>query len=1126
MTVQTGYRVFIEAETILLRDRGLEAPDGRPLYQYRISDSEFSHLKELLTIALSRGFGLSITARLTGFSSLFVLYAAEWWRRGYNGSGFSWEPMLYDISADPAGWSQQERSECVTKGLREWRLNLLTTSGMRFLGTIAVNGGIPLQLLASARGKIGQLLQRVLQLSGGVNVSQAQLHDWVESLAHLLPLTYRRSEIYTLLADIAWTTLRLKEEAGLVSSKDAVAMLDQKIHGWRERYPLPMEDNQAQGLIEQLIKDVVTVKAQRQISILPVERYLERDEQGWSLRSRLQIPDDLPLSLLSELFHVDKNELPRTAQLSLNIAGEVQSTSLRQLAGHSAYRSERRSWGTNGAAVADEHLLTLNAPDGRCWSATAVRGNALSLDLPWIFAEDQGQYKLVRQGSGGIAATEAIVLLPTGWQLDAENEAAELVGHLETPASTVIKTGSELHAHKGAELVFRLRTGQASAQDDMVVLIGNRSWLAFESPALAFKGQPQLQRHTTEGAQLGKIEGSYTVLGAPTSSKFLGPVQLRYPAKGDIRFRSRLVLLPVQAEVEPEFMESHAGLLRFKKWQATSARVLSPVVTQHSELQGEDLVLHVSAPAGTPLPELLQLEVRWGHTSYPVKLAMPFPAKGVRAFGADGSELRAGSTLAIQEIMGARIRIALGSENTRSALELVAGNNSTLRNVRKYALQTPVGSLHIGIRLLDYIDDIQQLLSTDDSTDARVNITVKVSGAAPFALQVARYAAHIERQGSVIALEQGVLSKFSSDDIAALPMMALRLEEPADEALRLEALTSEGVPNATWDFTPALHEPGSWLVYPGSDSKLPFRPTLCPIVGDRQARSQLATAFSMPVFEERVQAIDAIISSMATDFNHVDWAPVEQLINQVGHLPLPTLDLWKRFVHSPEGMAALALRLNKLPTDFLERFAYELPCAWEIIPLNCWQIAMLKLKKQCEAISQAASNVLFQQHLTNRLNDLTANNGALAYTLGIASSMYLETSRKSTVAVRHFGTQLYSQLFMGPESDYMKLLQQHADDTWPMELEDYVKAGQKEKVLPDYLYTESNYHQLSTVNLPIILAVQVATGKTDEWFRQNVLIHYLRKYRAFDRSWFIEAFNRTLARCMAEGLIKLDTESK
>lgn len=171
----------------LLSLRSLAQQDGRPLYRYRLTEAEFGALETLLRDNLRTRtplvrFDLKNITGQAGFPALFVLYGAEWWRRRYDGSGFSWDPILEDLGADPRQWPAGERSDCVRSGLRAWGLQLRESGGLRFLGTVAVQGGLPLRLLAEARGGIGQVLRRVLQLSSNGHVSQSDLQSWIASL--------------------------------------------------------------------------------------------------------------------------------------------------------------------------------------------------------------------------------------------------------------------------------------------------------------------------------------------------------------------------------------------------------------------------------------------------------------------------------------------------------------------------------------------------------------------------------------------------------------------------------------------------------------------------------------------------------------------------------------------------------------------------------------------------------------------------------------------------------------------------------------------------------------------------------------------------------------------------------
>lgn len=364
MAETNQFTEFVQWRRHLLSHRQLVQPDGRKLYQYRLTESEFDALEKLLRNLPQ--LELSQISRIKGFSDLFVLYAAEWWRRRFDGSHWSWDPILRDIGAEPEEWSALQRSECVRLGLQEWCLTPREHGGLRFLGTVAVQAGLPLRLLAQARGNIGQLLRQVLKHASSSSVTHVDLLTWVESLRGNLPKSYRQPAVYTLLADVAWIVLRLKEEAELTSSADAILKLDQKVNGWRERFPLPIEDAHAQGLIEQLVRDVASVRTERHTTSIQVERQLVADENGaWSLQSSVSLLGSIQASQLVTLFSMAVEDLPRTGELNLNADDHRLVTSIRRMAGHDSYRIERKPWWYAGVVTTHEHVLHLCAPDGR-----------------------------------------------------------------------------------------------------------------------------------------------------------------------------------------------------------------------------------------------------------------------------------------------------------------------------------------------------------------------------------------------------------------------------------------------------------------------------------------------------------------------------------------------------------------------------------------------------------------------------------------------------------------------------------------------------------------------------------------------------------------------------------------
>lgn len=1115
---------FSDWKKQLLDRHGITSPDGRSLYLYRLTEDDFSNLEGLLQHWLSQllpRYGLARVAGLSGFAELFVLYAAEWWRRRYDGSGFSWEPILHDLGADPKEWSPTQRSEFVRQGFRGWRIRPRESGGMRFIGSVAVQGGLPLKLLASSRGRIGQLLSRVLHLASGSQVTQSDLQSWVESLASTLPQSYRQGTIYTLLADVAWAVLALKQEAGLQSSADAVAILDQKISRWRERFPLPVEDNHAQGMIEQLIRDAASVRIEKQAALLPVERLLESTvDDEWVLRSSLDLPDVISTDELASLFSVDLQELPRSAELSLRVGSAALTTGMRSLAGQQKYRLERKPWGFADNAATGEHLLRMTSPDGRVWTVTASWGDELDAGLPWVFVEKDSIVHFVRQGSGSVAAQQALIALPESWEIEHDGDSVITeMGTLCGLERHLVAVRGVLRAHDGSGLTFRLRTGRADASEESYVWGGDRYWLDFLSPNLAFRGMPSLYR-VGEDEVRRKMEGQPGVSvigGSAVSHSVSGPLTLRYPASGDVRYRSKVLVLPKSANVEFSPRDAVSGTVRFIDWGIAQVRVTTEGIEQSLKLTDGNAMLDVAVQADQRAPDLIELEAYWPHSTVPARFRLPFPAHGVRVFDGEGRSLTDNSLLAVQQLQGVRILVSGGQANCRAEMEIM---DSVGKNTRKYPLRNLPGALSMEIRLQDYLSDIQQLFSVSDLPDARITIQISVQGALMFTLLLARYSATLERHGDSILLDTKGLRSQQIQDLERLSVLAVRLESPGDEAVTLEPFLSEGVATGGWLFSLQMRSPGSWLVYPAAGSKLPFRPTLWFIGGEISEAEGLSGAFTIANQQAREQRIDESIEALASDYLNEDWEKVEQLAGQVGHLPLPTLDIWRRLARSPRGMAALALRLSSLKPQFITRFSQELPFAWETIALEDWQVAMRQLEAQCGALfgEQSGPSVL-RPHLSGRIQLLTSLNGSLAFLLGIAATELLPDTKREVAALKYLGQQAKRILFEGENSKLMALRRLHADDQWPNDLPALWSSIGLDPQVESYLHTGTEGFRTWVINIPIILAVQAVTGKTIDWFHHAERIHALRNYQAFDPDWFEEAYNQTVAHCFADGLL-------
>lgn len=1112
-----------EWKHIILRLKDLEIADGRPLYKYRLSNKEFEALEQFLRnwIADYRQHNKSGEfASHSGFSDLFVLYCAEWWRRRYAGEGFKWEPIFADLGVPANSLTQQQRSKCVEKGLKSWGLSLSKSGGHTYIGSVASQGGLPMKLLATARGGIGTLISRVLRHAKTASVSSQDLHGWVESLEYLLPKSFRQPAIFTLITDITWTVLDLKEKAGLTAESNPIVQLDQKIPDWRDRFPLPFEeDNQAQGLIEQLVKEAARIRPERRNLLLLLERTLERSDDSLKLRSGIELPEVIKEKDLIELFQLDPQDLPRVAELTV-FAGDLHATApVRRLAGRDAYRVSTIPWDFSGSRSAGEHLLQLKSPDGRIWTASPPKGMSLDDELPWLFAEEDTLHRFVRQGGGSVAAQSAVVAVSKGWNVRAVDEQTtiQFVGTIDELERDAHLFHGPVRVHDENGNTYNLRTGNAGETDESFEWVGRRLWYDLRSPAMAFRGAPALYIVDEEGSKR-KISGEpkCTAIGSRESASF-GPVEVRYPGTGEVKHRSRMLILPETAQLRLEPTDAHSGRIILDGWKASVVTTSTPNVSlEHVKTDGA-VLLDVSVQPDTKTPEAIDLEIFWSHTPTPVAVRVPFPASGVRGFDRNGRELRPFEQLAVQELLGTRLIVMGLQTGTKVRLKLKAANHDIYR---RYDIKSVPGSLTTEIRLADYRREIDHLHTIDDNPDSIVILKVELDGEPKYQLNILPYQMRPERDEVKFWIESdsGSLDGITDSSVHAY---ALPLERPGEEPALLERLDGVHDGRALWNFFPEDREDGAWLIYPPKDATVQFRPMLWSVGDESASDRHYVRSITIKERAGRESALDEFIEAIASDFEHPGWIEVNQLASQVGHLPLSTLDLWRRFVCSSKAMAALALRLNDFRGDFLARFDNELPFSWDTVAFAHWKSAAKQLKAQIDgSYPEEQASIIFTTFLKSRVGDLTADFGSLFSLFGIIQSDYLEEERAECAQVRAFGKQAGVYLFAGEFSPLMQLRRSHLSDEveWPVGFDELLAAARRDPKVKPYLYTERLGFQDGVINLPLILAARVALGKTDDWYSDPRNISILHDHRNFDPDWFDEAFNVTIARCFANGL--------
>lgn len=228
---------------------GIPEITGRPLHSYGIDDAAYGKLQ----LALARSLP---NPRLRDLQAMpFVLWAAERFRRAFDGGHFTWA-FLFDelgIASD-----QALGRALVMEGLSRFRRPqpARTEAGVIYLKTLAAEGGLPENLLNEGgryRRIVIGLMTDIETLGQGMP-SEA-LTVLAAQRAGSLPFGFRTDEFHRLFAGFANDLVGLKTRcpAGL-PSEAREAWLDAQLPDWRQDLPLRIGSTAARSLLSEAIR--------------------------------------------------------------------------------------------------------------------------------------------------------------------------------------------------------------------------------------------------------------------------------------------------------------------------------------------------------------------------------------------------------------------------------------------------------------------------------------------------------------------------------------------------------------------------------------------------------------------------------------------------------------------------------------------------------------------------------------------------------------------------------------------------------------------------------------------------------------------------------------------------------
>lgn len=1096
----------------LLQRHGLEKPDGRPLYQYRLSDQEFSELTSLLK--LSAQLGAENITRMLSWDAAFVMYCAEWWRRYYTGQ-WGWDGVFDSIGINYQELSTGKRNSMVESGIHRWRREVRVVGDNRkFLGTVATEGGLPLNQLSNSGGWLRNVLQPTLRkhLSRGINISVL-----IESYEDSIPTSYRSTELNQILEDITQTVITLRHDYDLKNKEQPIAWLDSNHSSWRELFPLPIDDSQAVSLLSELI-DTASRTSVDESSKSPFEvdrRIIRADTATPELVAHIDLPNFVFLDSIG--FDTERDDISSLMNLEIYEPGGSSWLWCRGVL--TTYRDRKalkltgRPLRLKGEDAKKELRLRFKHVGESLLDMPLPGGQPLESELPWFFRCFESKWRLHGTASQSIKDDGAVVFIPAVSTYNREGEESEVVRVGELFGGALVKLKGTMFCHcDGAK--YRLSTGQE--ENVIQFSLKGRKCTYPSVPKEIYIGLPDLvesnlisgsvsRRHDARllAKKIGVSEAWH-----PLSQVGPGYYEIRLTDRdGNTQLRKRVGILAedFQVNIKPDRQKVRSGVISLKGAESLDVSVSEGDIKANVINEDGRRDIHLEAEDSPPLSVDVSI-VPVGQKKV-ILMRFPYPSKGALLFDDKGESVPLTTPLNLNCLQGYRLKLFddqyLEGKKASLVFALVdsAMDSSNSRDIYIDS-QVTLSAEITEFSIYDWSQYIESLISVGSSIDAMVRISLTVRGQNAFELFVRRYESDLSTPGNgLVGFDSHAMQSIGIDKLEELKVSAMNLAQPEQNVEDLEPQLSQGVLLGTWDFKPESRSDGPWIIYPSPASTVSFRPKLWNVGSSEKGEDIHTLAKAMLVADqaERAVAIKSVMREMADEPEHRSWGYLSNLWRKTEHLPLTTFDIWRLSISEPAFLASLFIHDKQ---GIVRRLEQELPVIWELVRVDDWEKALDRY--QSNILRKLDDDELVEELLRKKITDIEFLSPALLSIGKILRDRLLDEHCPELSALN-----MPIDVFLGPQlkDEYQNLLRRQAETEWPKLLSSYIYHHVQE--LPDtFSSLVSTYHgyQTAVTFLPWIMAWKSLSTEPEGWPETSAEVFKLQQLIRFDEDWFSAAF--------------------
>ncbi len=449
---------------------GLPRPTGLPLYRYKLTPGMFERMAKKLSS------GLPSDRQRPSLAPAFVLWAADWFRRSYQGGVQRWSDIEAVLGLR---LSQSEWRDLADHGFRAWGVEpLITAHGNQRLANLARHGGFPAAAIASGASWPRKFLERAVgELLGSDAQDIGRAVATCERNEYLLPTIWRSQEMYAICGELALKIVELRTFADKEAPSDGrpySARLDQAYEDWRDELPMTL-DGAAAGLIDTLLE----AKKLSSSGSIRVGRLLSQYGEDWRecldfhldgrwddkdqllspgnhIRVFLQPSDGLADRISGRLAYLEHDDAKRW------IARPMRSEAAIEFPFDLPVTAEFHA---RGDRLARSFML----PGGKPVSGGLRVFERRSTDA------QRAVFTLIGQGSGAYKAEPVFIDVPEDWSVRGKdgNTEIEVEDFALAPGRRLYRCAGIIIAQKSNGDSFLVRTGQSADRRDRLSIVAD-----------------------------------------------------------------------------------------------------------------------------------------------------------------------------------------------------------------------------------------------------------------------------------------------------------------------------------------------------------------------------------------------------------------------------------------------------------------------------------------------------------------------------------------------------------------------------------------------------------------------------------------------------------------------------